>query len=237
MGSPERPLVVLVDDDPEILRSVGRLLRHEPYDLLSTDKPSQVLEWAESRDVDLVVADQRMPEMNGTELLGILRQRAPRTLGVILSGYPETALIVEQSGLRIERLIAKPWQNDDLKDTLRRVLESRTKDGRSSARAPEEVVEVRMDCVGKTAGAVLAEIIPACRKAARQENARALILLENIRMLDDSLARLLKDLARAAVWLNLPMELRDSSGCVNAFLEAMDERAPTRADRREFGRA
>src|SRR6185503_6974472 len=190
--------------------------RSEPYELLSTDKPSQVLEWAGSRSIDLVVADQRMPDMTGTELLGLLRKNSPDTRGVILSGYPDTAVIVERAGLKIERLIAKPWQNDDLKGTLRRVLDS-------CQGLAETIIEIRVDCAGKTAGAVLADIIPACRRAAREENARALILLDDVRMLGDSLSRLVKDIARAAVWLDLPIELRDSSGCINAFLEAMDQ--------------
>lgn len=214
-----KPLVVLVDDDPEVLRSLVRLFRNEPYELLSTDNPGQVLEWARTRTIDLVVADQRMPGMTGTELLGILHDESPRTSGIILSGYPDTALIVAKSGVRIERLIAKPWQNEDLKETILRALGART--GGES----EKVVEVRMDCAGKSAGMVLAEIIPACRAAAREKGVRALIVLDNVRMLEDSLARLMKDLARAAVWLNLPIELRDASGCVNAFLEAMEERS------------
>src|SRR5579862_465259 len=94
----DRPLVVIVDDDPEILRSLGRLLRREAYELLSTDSPRQVLEWAFRRPVDLVIADQRMPEMNGTDLLGILRQQSPKTLGIIFSGYPDAAVIVERTG-------------------------------------------------------------------------------------------------------------------------------------------
>lgn len=217
-----KPLVVLVDDDPEVLRSLGRLFRNEPYELLSTDDPTQVLEWARTRPVDLVVADQRMPTQSGTELLAQLQQESPGTSGIILSGYPDTALIVQRSGLRIERLIAKPWQNEDLKDTIRRVL-----DGRTGGK-PERVIEIRMDCAGKSAGAVLAEIIPACRRAAREKGVRALLVLDNVRMLEDSLSRLVKDLARAAVWLDLPIELRDASGCVNAFLEAMEERSRVR---------
>jgi hypothetical protein len=47
--------------------------------------------------------------------------------------------------------------------------------------------------------------------------------LDNVLQLNDSLARLLKDLARAAVWLDLSLEIRDASGCVNAFLEAVGE--------------
>lgn len=216
-----RPVVALVDDDPEVLRSLTRLLRTEPYELLSTNRPAQVLEWAAERTIDLVIADQRMPDMTGTELLALLRQRSPGTRGVILSGYPDTAVIVEQSHLRIEKLLVKPWDNGPLKATIRGILEGRSDDG------AEELLEIKVDCAGRTAGLVLAEILPACRRAS-QGPARARIVVENLLMLQDSVSRLLKDLARAVVYLELPIELRDASGCITAFLNALDERTPVR---------
>jgi FixJ family two-component response regulator len=217
-----RPLVVLVDDDPEILRSLGRLLRREPYELLSTESPEQVLEWARSRTLHLVIADQRMPEMSGTELLGLLRERSPRTRGVILSGFPDTALIVERAGIRIERLIAKPWENAELKATIRELVEKTPKAARSAPTAKERPIQLRVDCAGLNAGLVLAEILPTCRRA--PFGARICVTLENPLLLRDSLARLLKDLARIVAYLNLPIEIRDSSGCVSAFLEAVSDR-------------
>ncbi|HLY73373.1 MAG TPA: response regulator [Planctomycetota bacterium] len=224
MESPKpihRPVVAIVDDDPEILRSLGRLLRREAYELLSTDSPSQVLEWARTRILDLVIADQRMPEMSGTELLILLRERTPETRGVILSGFPDTAVIVGRSGLRLERLIAKPWENGALKATIRDLLSQTDRGGERPMGAPPRVIEIRVDCNGLEAGLVLAEIVPACRRA--PAGTRACIVLDNVLLLKDSLARLLKDLARTVAWLELPIEIRDQSGCVNAFLEAMGE--------------
>lgn len=216
-----RPIVVVVDDDPEILRSLSRLLQREAYELLSTESPSQVLEWARTRKLDLVIADQRMPEMSGTELLTLLRERAPETKGVILSGFPDTAVIVERSGLRLERLIAKPWENGALKATIRDLLSHALPGAGRPTEAPPRVIEIRVDCNGLDAGLVLAEILPACRRA--PAGSRACIVLDNVLLLKDSLARLLKDLARTVAWLELPIEIRDQSGCVNAFLEAVEE--------------
>lgn len=216
-----RPIVVIVDDDPEILRSLSRLLRGEAYELLSTDSPSQVLEWARTRKLDLVISDQRMPEMSGTELLILLRERSPETKGVILSGFPDTAVIVERSGLRLERLIAKPWENGALLDAIRDLLSPVPPGAGGPPEAPSRVIEIRVDCNGLKAGQVLAEILPACRCA--PAGTRACIVLDHVLLLKDSLARLLKDLARTMARLELPIEIRDQSGCVNAFLEAMGE--------------
>jgi response regulator RpfG family c-di-GMP phosphodiesterase len=218
---PGRPVVVVVDDDPEILRSLVRLLRREAYELLSTPSPNQVLEWARHRRLDLVIADQRMPELTGTELLLQLRELSPQTMGIILSGFPDTALIVESSGLRLERQIAKPWENTELQGTIRDVLSQASPPADPPAGLAAAQMELQVDCAGRTAGLVLADILPACRQA--PSGTRACITLDNVLLLQDSLARLLKDLARTVVWLEIPIELRDRSGCVNAFLEAMGE--------------
>src|SRR5579864_2923189 len=203
-----RPVVVVVDDDPEILRSLSRLLRRENYELLLSESPRQVLEWARSRRLDLVIADQRMPEMNGTDLLLLLRECSPETRAVILSGFPDTALIVEQSGLRLERLIAKPWENFELRSTIRELVSPAARSAKRPAAGSQQVFEIRVDCAGLEAGLVLAEILPGCRRA--PPGTRISIVLDHVLLLEDSLARLLKDLARTVSWLDRPIEIRDS---------------------------
>ncbi len=215
-----RPLVVLVDDDPEILRSLGRLLRRESSDLLATDQPRQALDWARSRRVDLLITDQRMPDLSGTELIALLRDESPATKFVILSGFPDTALVVHRSGLLIERLISKPWDNDALLAAIRGLLTNRT-DARP---AP---FELRIDCRGRNVGRILADVLPACRRVPGPEGGIR-IVFENLLLLDDSLARLMKDLARTVAWSRVPIEIRDASGCVDAFLDAMGNRVRLR---------
>src|SRR5688572_3614365 len=90
-------LVVCIDDDPEILRALRRLFRGEPFDVLLTEQPSDVLQWICDRHVDLIIADQRMPDMNGTDLLEVVQDYSPGTACIILSGFPDTAVIVEQT--------------------------------------------------------------------------------------------------------------------------------------------
>src|ERR1041384_1099403 len=85
-----------VDDDPEILRALRRVFRPEPWEVLTTEHPAQVLQWICDRQVDLIIADQRMPDMNGSDLLEVVQDYSPGTACVILSGFPDTALIVEQ---------------------------------------------------------------------------------------------------------------------------------------------
>jgi DNA-binding NarL/FixJ family response regulator len=229
-----KPLLVCVDDDPEILRSLRRVFRGAPYDLLMTEQPADVLQWICDRKVDLIIADQRMPDMNGTDLLQVVQDYSPGTACMILSGFPDTALIVEQSQLRIEKLLSKPWDNDQLLETVRRILaEDRLKPAAATGAVaptstpPAARPEIIIDCAGTTARDVIARILPACTQA-RADGTTAVIVLRNLSFLNDSLSRLLKGLARAVAWSQAPIDLRDDSGCVAAFVAALSRSSSVR---------
>ncbi|HVR82697.1 MAG TPA: response regulator [Planctomycetota bacterium] len=116
------PLVVCVDDDPQVLRAMQRLLRREPYELLTTDKPSTALRWVKERKVELLITDLQMPEMNGIELIKVVEERSPQTSSLILTGFPERLPGSEGLGESAPRLIAKPWSDVELKGAIRELV-------------------------------------------------------------------------------------------------------------------
>src|SRR5262245_11676606 len=121
----EAPVVVLVDDDPRVLDSLRRLLRNEPCELLATEHVGEALDWVKNREVRLVVADQRMPEMTGTELLRQVALRSTRTARILLTGYPGQAVKLTSLEEGIFHLFYKPWNDETLKRTIRRLLSGR----------------------------------------------------------------------------------------------------------------
>ncbi len=118
----ELHLVVCVDDEPSILRALRRALRHEPYRVMTTDRPETVLEWVNSRDVSVIISDQRMPGLQGTELLEEVRRHSPDTACVILTAYPEEVYQSKGVRARTECLISKPWDAILLRRTLRQLM-------------------------------------------------------------------------------------------------------------------
>ncbi|HLF92939.1 MAG TPA: PAS domain S-box protein [Planctomycetota bacterium] len=130
----ERLVVVAVDDQSEILASLRRVFRNEGFELLTTESPRQVLEWIERERVDLLLADEKMPEMRGTDLLEEVQRRSPRTVRVILTAYPGSATVGYGLSKGVEWLISKPWNDDALRLTVRQLLEARSvKDDPSAA--------------------------------------------------------------------------------------------------------
>jgi response regulator RpfG family c-di-GMP phosphodiesterase len=120
-----RPTVLIVDDDAETLSALRRALRSESYNLLSTDDPFVALEWVKSREIGLVITDEFMPAMLGTELLEAVRSSSPGTATVLLTGYPKPAVMFRGFQQRVDLMLAKPWEDRALREAALRLLRDR----------------------------------------------------------------------------------------------------------------
>ncbi len=106
----EKRTVLFVDDDEAILRSLERGLLDEPYNKLFVKSCKEALEILQREEVHVIVTDMRMPEMNGLELLRIVRKEHPHIIGMVLSGHQDTTLKMAVGQGEIFRLITKPWK-------------------------------------------------------------------------------------------------------------------------------
>ena len=116
------PVVLCIDDDAQILAALRRLLRSEPYEVITASNAAQGLASLRSRPVEVVVADERMPDTNGCELLAEVRQRWPWIGRVILTAHPGPSVMVRGQEAGIDYLINKPWDDRLLKNTIRRLI-------------------------------------------------------------------------------------------------------------------
>lgn len=121
----ENKAVLFVDDEEHILTSLKRLLRKEPYKVFTAVGGEAGLEvLLENPGIQMVVSDQRMPGMCGTEFLAKVKESNPDTVRIVLSGFAEASAIVDAINEgEVYRFIAKPWVDDDLKVTFRQCLE------------------------------------------------------------------------------------------------------------------
>ncbi len=116
--------VLFVDDEPNILRALQRLLRNEPMTVLCAGSPQEALALLDKAEPEVVVTDQRMPEMSGADLLYAVRDRHPDIVRMMLTGYTEMKIAVEAINRgEIYRLITKPWNDEELKATLRQAFD------------------------------------------------------------------------------------------------------------------
>ncbi len=87
----ERRIVLFVDDDEIMLRSLERGLFDEPYDMRFAQSGAEAVEILQREEVHVLVTDMSMPGMDGLELLKIVKERCPGIVSIVLSGFAPTA--------------------------------------------------------------------------------------------------------------------------------------------------
>jgi len=118
MNTVVKPSILLVDDEERILRTLTMLLRMQ-YQVFSTTDGNEALKIMAKEKINVVISDQRMPLMVGTELLRQAKTLSPNTVRILLTGYAdaEAALDSVNEG-EIFRYINKPWGPKELRDTV-----------------------------------------------------------------------------------------------------------------------
>jgi CheY-like chemotaxis protein len=117
-----RPVVLLVDDEPRILSALTRALRREGYELLTAETPAEALRWIDTRSIDGVLSDYKMPGMTGLELIERLTARHPHAARLLITGWNTEIDPRQLTRLGVTRVLSKPWDDADLKSALRAAL-------------------------------------------------------------------------------------------------------------------
>ncbi len=113
--------LLLVDDESNILRALTRMLRRDGYKILTASSGKEGLEVVnDNPDIKVIISDQRMPEMSGTEFLSQVKEISPSIIRIILSGFSDLNTITEAINKgEIFRFISKPWDDDILRENVK----------------------------------------------------------------------------------------------------------------------
>ncbi len=112
--------LLLVDDEPNILASLSRLLRREGFQILTATSPAEAFELLAKNKVQVILSDQRMPEMSGTEFFSRVRQLYPDTIRILLTGYTDLESVTGAINRgAIYKFLTKPWDDDQLREQIR----------------------------------------------------------------------------------------------------------------------
>jgi DNA-binding NtrC family response regulator len=115
--------IIFVDDERGILEALKWLFMDEPYQIESFDSASEALNLAERAEPAVMVSDQRMPEMSGTEFLEQVRDRWPDTIRIIMTADPDETVRQALSHEEIHGVIVKPWDQSEFKHLLRNAVD------------------------------------------------------------------------------------------------------------------
>src|SRR5512145_1548997 len=115
-----RPRLLFVDDEQRVLNSMRVMFRRQ-FDLFLASHGAEALDIVRDKDIDVIVADHRMPKMTGVEVLSKVRAMSPRTVRILLTGYADLDAVegsINES--EVFRFLTKPCAPQQLRETLPR---------------------------------------------------------------------------------------------------------------------
>jgi two-component system, probable response regulator PhcQ len=124
--------IMLIDDEPNVLNSLQRLLRqHTPAPgrtctVEAFTSPLRAIAAALERTVDVVVCDYRMPELDGVETLRRIKETQPQAGRIMLSGSRDFETVLDAINVaQVGRIVVKPWVDTELVTAIRDAVETR----------------------------------------------------------------------------------------------------------------
>jgi two-component system probable response regulator PhcQ len=123
LGPTARPVVLFVDDDPNILEGFQDICRREPYEVLTAPSALAALDYLAKRSVDVIISDECMPRVPGLELLCRVRHEYPDVCRIMLTG--EASLDASVRAINegnLYRFLSKPLKPEELTRVIRDAL-------------------------------------------------------------------------------------------------------------------
>jgi signal transduction histidine kinase len=122
-GMARKHTILVVDDEPDVVKSVQDLLRLD-YKVLGATRAQEGIKLLHDHEVHIVMTDQRMPGMTGVEFLSRLRGEYPWAIRLLFTGYADIKAVIEAINQgSVFRYIAKPWDPDELQSIIRQAAE------------------------------------------------------------------------------------------------------------------
>ena len=116
--------VLFVDDEPDVLSAIKRLMIDEPYDILYSESGEEALNILKSKDVHAVVVDLKMPKMDGLSLLKEIECFDPNIIRLVLSVLSDSDSILSATNRgNVHRYITKPWNDRELKIIVKQAIQ------------------------------------------------------------------------------------------------------------------
>lgn len=119
--------ILIVDDDINVMKALMRTLNCLSCELHATDKPEEAINELYSKKYDIIITDQRMPDITGLEVLKEAQKIDDDILGILITGYSDMEVAVAAiNDINLFRYIAKPWNNDELVNIVKEAMLVRT---------------------------------------------------------------------------------------------------------------
>lgn len=150
----QRLNILFVDDEKQILIPLKALFKKQ-YSVFTASSGPKALEVIRNNPIQIIVSDQRMPEMQGVELLRQVKEISPSTVRILLTGYADlSAVMASVNTGEVFRFIEKPWNNERLKKTISAAADISLKQKTEPASDKANIIEA---VLSKRAGLLLVD--------------------------------------------------------------------------------
>ncbi len=115
--------VLVVDDDPQVCKTVSMILTEHNYHVQSYSQPRQALQAVRKSPFDIALIDIKMPDLNGLELVEKIRSEDPRVAPIVMTAYPDVQTAAETMRLGARDYLTKPFREEQLLISVERIAQ------------------------------------------------------------------------------------------------------------------
>ncbi|HSW44283.1 MAG TPA: response regulator [Phycisphaerae bacterium] len=113
--------VLIVDDDPQVCKTVGKILQENDYQIQSFTQPRQALQAVRKTPFDIGLIDIKMPNVSGVELVEKIKAEDDRVAMLVMTAYPDVQSAAETMRLGARDYITKPFSEEQLLAAIERI--------------------------------------------------------------------------------------------------------------------
>ena len=136
--------ILLADDDKGVLRVLKLILEKEGYEVDTAETGKEFLQKTEAQYYNLTLMDIKLPDMEGTELIAAMRLYSPKTVKIMLTGYPSLENSIKALNLGADAYIVKPVKPDELTQLVRKKLIAQEEAETMTQDKMDQLIETRL---------------------------------------------------------------------------------------------
>jgi len=118
--------ILVVDDEPHMTEALKRMLHREPYEILTANYANEALQILAREPIAVVITDEKMPGMQGSEFLAMVYRHFPDTIRIMLTGHANLDLAIRAINEgQIYRFLMKPCNEQEIRHTIRQAVQQK----------------------------------------------------------------------------------------------------------------
>lgn len=139
----EQARILVIDDEESIRKSLAAVLEEKGYLVDTAENGKEAIEKSKTRPYNLALVDIRLPDMDGVQLLTAIKETIPKTVKIIITGYPSLENAIEAVNKGADAYIIKPFDMNKLLDMIKEHLKKQEEARKYSEKKVAEFIETR----------------------------------------------------------------------------------------------